>query len=137
MKPWLVDTGPLVALLEDRDVHHQWALEQSRHAPANVRTCEAVLSETLFVLKRGSRDFDGVFELLEAGYVQCDFSFRGERRDVEGLMRRYKDQPMSFADACLVRMAELDPGASIWTLDQDFEHYRKFGRETLSLVTPW
>ena len=137
MTPWLVDTGPLVALLEDRDAHHQWALEQSRHAPAAVRTCEAVISETLFILRRGGRDFEGVFDFLDAGHIQCDFSFRDARRDVRGLMRRHADRAMSFADGCLVRMAELEPRASIWTLDRDFRHYRKFGRETLSLVAPW
>jgi hypothetical protein len=43
---------------------------------------------------------------------------------------------MSFADACLVRMSELVPDASIWTLDADFRIYRKNQRQTISLVTP-
>ncbi len=136
MKPWLVDTGPIVALIEDRDVYHEWAVEQSRHAPVSVRTCEAVITEALFVLKRHGRNEQGVFELLEGGHVQCEFSFRAERREVRELMHRYHEQPMSFADACLVRMAELDPEASIWTLDSDFRVYRRYGRQTLSLVMP-
>lgn len=43
---------------------------------------------------------------------------------------------MAFADACLVTMAELHSGASIWTRDRDFGFYRKNRRQTLSLVTP-
>jgi predicted nucleic acid-binding protein len=74
--------------------------------------------------------------MLESGHLQCDFSVRDEWREVRELMRRYREQPMSFADACLVRMAELEPEASIWTLDEAFRVYRRFGRQTLSLVMP-
>jgi uncharacterized protein len=136
LKPWLVDTGPIVALLARDDRHHDWAVEQARHAPVSVRTCEAVVTEVLFLLKRDGRDGGGLFDLLDAGLVRCDFDFRDERNPVRELMHRYREQPMSFADACLVRMAELEPDASIWTLDGDFRVYRKHGRQTLSLVIP-
>ena len=45
------------------------------------------------------------------------------------LVRRYDDTPMSFADACLVRMAEQTPGAMIFTTDSDFRTYRMNGRQ--------
>lgn len=125
-----------MALLREDDRHHVWAVEQARHAPATVRTCEAVVTEILFLLKRDGRDGGGLFDLLDAGLVQCDFGFADERGPVRELMHRYREQPMSFADACLVRMAELDPEASIWTLDGDFRIYRRDGRQTLSLVMP-
>lgn len=137
MRPWLVDTGPIVALIAEEDAFHGWTLEQARHAPVVVRTCEAVITESLFLLKRYGRDHAELFGLLEAGVLQCDFNFRDERREVAGLMHRYGDRPMSFADACLVRMAELEPLALVWTLDRDFSHYRKHGRQTLSLIAPW
>jgi uncharacterized protein len=39
-------------------------------------------------------------------------------------MRKYRDQPADFADACLIHLAEeLDTG-EILTLDRDFELYR-------------
>ena len=136
MKAWLLDTGPLVALLIADDVQHEWAVEQSRYAPATVYTCEAVISEALFLLKRGGFDGDDVFALIEAGFVSVDFDFRGEYARVRELIRRYKDRPISFADACLVRMAELRADACIWTLDRDFEVYRKNRRQSLSLVKP-
>jgi hypothetical protein len=44
---------------------------------------------------------------------------------------------MSYADACLVRMAELHRGAIVWTLDRDFHIYRKHKRQNLPLRTPW
>lgn len=137
MKSWLIDTGPLVALLVGDDHQHTWAVEQSKHAPATVSTCDAVLSEALFLLKRAGHETDALFELVEVGFLRSDFDFHAEYRHVRALMRRYRERPMAFADACLVRMAELRPEASIWTLDRDFHFYRKHGRQTLSLVTPW
>jgi predicted nucleic acid-binding protein len=136
VKSWIVDTGPIVALLASDDAHHRWAVEQCRGAPATVLTCDAVISETLFLLKRAGHDTESLFEMVEAGFLRSEFDFHLEYRAVRSLMRRYKSRPMSFADACLVRMAELRPDASIWTLDADFNVYRKNQRQTLSLVAP-
>jgi predicted nucleic acid-binding protein len=134
---WLVDTGPLVALLVGDDRQHAWAVEQSKHAPATVLTCDAVISEALFLLKREGHDTDDLFALVHAGFLRSEFDFQGEYGPVRELMRRYHNRPMAFADACLVRMAELRPEAVVWTLDRDFHFYRKRGRQTLSLVTAW
>ncbi len=136
MKIWLVDTGPLIALLARGDAHHEWAIEQSKAAPATVLTCEAVISEALFLLKRAGHDVDDLFTLVEVGFLRSDFNFQAEARVVRNLMKRYREQPMGFADACLVRMAELNPDACVWTLDGDFRVYRKNRRQTLSLVIP-
>ena len=136
MKSWIVDTGPIVALLARDDAHHHWAVEQSRSAPATALTCDAVISEALFVLKRAGHDTEPLFAMVEAGFLRSEFDFHLEYRAVRSLMRRYQSRPMSFADACLVRMAELYPDASIWTLDADFNVYRKNQRQTLSLIMP-
>lgn len=134
---WLIDTGPLVALLVGDDRHHGWALEQSKQAPPTVLTCDAVISEALFLLKREGHEVDHLFDLVHAGFLHSAFDFHAEYRVVRDLMRRYRERPMTFADACLVRMAELRPEALVWTLDKDFHFYRKLGRQTLSLVSPW
>ena len=137
MKHWVVDTGPLVALLVGDDLQHAWAIEQSKHAPATVITCDAVISETLFLLKREGHRTDDLFALIESGFLRSDFDFQSEYGFVRTLMQRYRDRPMSFADACLVRMAEMDSEACIWTLDRDFSVYRRNGRQTLAVVAPW
>jgi uncharacterized protein len=136
VRTWLIDTGPLVALLVRDDHRHAWAIEASKQARASVLTCDAVISEALFLLKRGEHKTDGLFAFVEAGFVRSDFDFHAQYRRVRELMRKYLDQSMEFADACLVSMAELRPEACIWTLDADFRLYRKSRRETLSLVLP-
>jgi uncharacterized protein len=137
LKPWLIDTGPLVALLVGDDHQHDWAVEQAKDAPSTALSCDAVLSEALFLLKRDGHDTDPLFALVEIGFLRSDFDFHAEHLKVRALMHRYRERPMAFADACLVRMAELHPAATIWTLDRDFQFYRKNGRQSLSLVTPW
>jgi predicted nucleic acid-binding protein len=137
VKTWLLDTGPLVALLVGNDSQHGWAVEQSKHAPATVLTCEAVISEALYLLKREAHDCDDLFALVEVGFLRMDFNFQAEQAHIRELMRRYRTRPISFADACLVRMAELHPDPCVWTLDRDFQFYRKHRRQTLSLVAPF
>lgn len=137
MKTWIVDTGPLVALLVGDDTQHAWAVDQSKHAPSTVFTCEAVVSEALFLLKREGHDTDDLFALIETGFLRSDFDFQGEYRQIRELMLRYRERPMSFADACLVRMTEIHSDVSVWTLDRNFNFYRKNRRQTLSLVAPW
>ena len=44
--------------------------------------------------------------------------------NVEALLLKYEDQPMSFADACLVRCAEIHDEPRILTFDSDFRVYR-------------
>ena len=43
-------------------------------------------------------------------------------------MSKYANVSMSLADACLVRMSELDSQCKVFTLDNDFRIYRRHGR---------
>jgi predicted nucleic acid-binding protein len=51
-------------------------------------------------------------------------------------MRKYADVPMSFADACLVRMTELLPEPVLLTTDSDFQIYRRHSRRAVPCVLP-
>jgi hypothetical protein len=43
---------------------------------------------------------------------------------------------MSLADACLVRMTEIDARAILVTFDEDFHVYRRNGRQTIPVMMP-
>ena len=58
-------------------------------------------------------------------------------RATRALVGRYASVPMSLADACLVRMTELLPGATVITLDRDFAVYRRHGRQVVPLLSPF
>lgn len=44
--------------------------------------------------------------------------------NIEALLRKYSDRPISFADACLIRCAEIHQEARILTFDSDFRAYK-------------
>ena len=135
MSPVLLDTGPLVALVVRTDAMHGWAIEQLKLIEPPLLTCDAVIAEACFLLKREKHDPTDVIRLARAGLFEVRFDFGRESAALLELMTRYRDQPMSFADACLVRLAELHPHSSVWTLDRDFKIYRRNRRSSIPLIS--
>lgn len=135
-RPVLLDTGPLVAYLSQRDSFHPWAQEQWAALEPRFLSCEPVVTEAWFLLQRRARGVEGLWELLERGVIALPFRLEEEIPLVNALMVRYANIPMSLADACLVRMAELHEGSAILTLDRDFRIYRKNGRRQIPLLIP-
>ena len=95
-----------------------------------------MLSESFFLLERAKEGKDRLASMLERGIIVADFTFSSQREETLGLLRRYNDTPMSFADACLVRMAELHEGAVVFTTDSDFRIYRKNARQAIPVLSP-
>jgi predicted nucleic acid-binding protein len=132
----IIDTGPLVAFLRAAEVSHQWVADKFAALPAPFLTCEPVLAETLFLVSGQSNGSRRFFDLLRSGLLEVDFSVIAEREALGKLIRKYEDLPMSLADASLVRLAELQPGASVFTLDAHFRIYRKNGRQQIPVIIP-
>ena len=133
----LADTGPLVGYLSRSDQHHRWAVEafDSIHDP--LHTCEAVISEVIFLLQSDGAPVEPFLQLLERGLVRVDFNLAQHEPDVMRLLRKYHDRPMALADACLVRMAELADPCQVFTTDRDFLVYRRRGRHVIPLLSPF
>jgi uncharacterized protein len=133
----LLDTGPLVAYLNRNDRHHEWAVAGWRALSDALWTCEAVLSEATFLLQSEGADAEPILQLLERRIVRSDFALDDHRADVIRLLRKYRDQPMSLADACLVRMSEVIDRCQVFTTDRDFLVYRRKGRHVIPLLAPF
>jgi len=132
----LVDSGPLVAVLSVRDKHHRWARSHFEALREPLLTCEAVLSESFFLLRNAPGVPDRLAQLLERGVVLIDFRLPDHLTRVLDLMRSYRDLPMTLADACLVCMAEGVSEAKVFTTDSDFRTYRKNKRQVIPLIAP-
>ena len=85
----LLDTGPLVALLDQRDQHHAWALEQMARLPPPLRTCEAVVAEAFHLLRRAARPRAAILEMMAEGVLTIPFLLREQSREVLALLTRY------------------------------------------------
>jgi uncharacterized protein len=133
---FLLDTGPLVAMLNQADAHYSWAAEQWSRLRPPLLTCEAVVSEACFLLYGRKNGPSTVLETLRRGALRIEFRLIDHAIRVEQLMRKYAQLPMSFADACLVCMAELYPESTVFTTDSHFRIYRKHGRSVIPTLMP-
>ena len=132
----VVDTGPIVAWLDADEAHHEWVSSQFNRLRPPLLTCEAVLSEASFLIARIGGDPAVVPDLVARGVLALG-GIAGDAEAVARLMRRYARVPMSLADACLVRLVERTPNATVFTLDEDFTVYRQTRRRVIPLLAPW
>lgn len=132
----IVDTGPLLASLLEQLPHHAWVEEQWKRLRAPLLTCEPVLTEAVFLLQRERKDTDALLGLLETGVLRLALEVEAHLADLRALMRRYRNRPMSLADACLVRLSELHTNSEVFTFDTDFRVYRRHGNRAIPVLMP-
>jgi predicted nucleic acid-binding protein len=132
----IVDTGPLVAFFDRAERHHRWVAERIEGLDAPLLVCEPVLAEAMYLLARHAKAEHAIFELLQNGAISLAFHVDEHVNALRRLLQKYRDPPMSLADACIVRMAELHDRHAVLTLDSDFLVYRKHGRTPLTLLYP-
>jgi predicted nucleic acid-binding protein len=87
-------------------------------------------------LRREGREADPLFALLERGVIRIALNVQEEQADLRALMHRYRNRPMSLADACLVRLSELQTDGEVFTLDSDFRIYRRHGNKVIPVLMP-
>lgn len=76
MNPYLIlDTGPVVAALDRNDPFHSWASEHLRISSAAFLTCEAVMTEAMFLLLRGSLNVSPLLLFAEEAPFLFPFSY--------------------------------------------------------------
>ncbi|MEP7013060.1 MAG: PIN domain-containing protein [Acidobacteriota bacterium] len=131
----LLDTGPLVAYLNPRDRHHEWAREKFSTLEAPLISCEAVLTEACFLLRKTKAGPIAVLDFA-ARVLTFPLEIGREAPALQRLITRYQDRPMSFADACMVRLSELYEDCVVVTIDADFSIYRRQGRRTIPTISP-
>ena len=120
----LLDTGPIVALLDRAQRHHRPCSELLSTLGAPLMTCESVISEACHLLRRIPGAAQAVVQNVESGSFQIPYQAAGRSTILARLLKKYANVPMSFADACLVDMASELNTARIFTLDDNFRIYR-------------
>ena len=133
---YLIDTGPIVALIDQRDQWHLWSVHALQKLAPPLYTCESVISEAYFLLGRINNGRAALLGLLTDGLIQIPWQLSEDVTPVRNLLLRYQSVPMSLADACLVRMAEQFPGATVVTLDGDFRIYRMNRNQLIPSLMP-
>jgi predicted nucleic acid-binding protein len=136
MRDAIVDTGPLVAYLDRSERHHRWVVERIDELSPPLLVCEPVLTEAMHLLSRFPKAQDALLQYLRNGAIEIAFHMEEHIDALRALRRKYADRPMSLADACVVRMAEIHEHHAVLTLDSDFSVYRRHGRFPLDIIHP-
>ena len=129
----IADSGLLIAALDARDAHHAWARKILENESPPWHTCEAVLAEISASLGTPQP----VLEMLRVGDLEIAFQLAENTVEVLALVKKYRDQGMDLADACVIRMTELFDNSVVYTVDKtDFSVYRRHSRRPIRCVFP-
>jgi len=135
VKPVLLDTGVIVALLDRSERKHQACADALQGLEAPLITCEGVIAESCYLLRSLAGAAEAVIENVAAGVFQIPFQLSREAAGVKQILRKYRDRQIDLADACLIRLADEFGTADILTLDRDFAIYR-WGRNKAFRMLP-
>ena len=115
----VVDTGPIVALLNDRDDHHQKCTRFLENHPGPLLVPTTVFTEVCLLAerRRGTRAElafladvrSGLFTLLETASADLD--------RISELVETYADLPLGTVDASVIALTERLGLPAVATLD--------------------
>ena len=132
---YLVDAGPLIALLNRRDQWHAWAEQALDVLAEPLWTSEVLLAEVCYNLGQNTAAVHRLLSLIQSGHVRALPIVDANAARLIDLMAKY--ERMDVCDGSLVVLSEQFPKAKIITVDtRDFPVYRRFGREPLPLIMP-
>ena len=131
----LVDAGPMVALLDRSDQHHERCVEALRAIREPLGTVWPAVTEAIYLLGFSPAAQRALLERFEDESPQVLPLDRRDLPRMRELMRKYEDRPMDLADAALVRVAERERATTVFTVDRaDFEVYRLHGRRRFRVI---
>jgi predicted nucleic acid-binding protein len=131
----LVDASALIALLDQDDAEHERSVETFKQVRDPLATVWPALTEAMHLLAETRRGPDALCDMVADGVLKLLPLEAAEFARIKALMQKYRDLPMDFADAALVRAAERDSLTRIVTFDVHFTVYR-LPRRMKFLVLP-
>ena len=135
----LVDTGPLVAVMNRNDDYYADCVRLFRGLNTPLHTTLPVLGEAMYLLGKrvGWVAQEGLWKLVLHGDLILEHPSPSELVRMSELMSKYNDQPMDFADASLVALAERLSIDRVFTVDRrDFSVYRLHGKKPFTVIGP-
>ena len=130
----LADAGALIALLDRDDRHHASCVEALKWIRDPLVTVWPALTEAMHLLSDTPRGPEALCDMVSDGVLGLLALDGSDLSRMKQLMQKYRDLPMDFADAALVRAAERERLARIVTFDADFSVYRLPGRTRFTIL---
>jgi predicted nucleic acid-binding protein len=131
----LLDTGALVALLNESERWHRRCAEALPTLRLPLGVTHAVMMEALHFVAGNDARVGRTWEFMLSDAVALLEIAPHELGNLRSLMRKYSDRPMDYADATLVHVAERERLSLVFTTDHDdFETYRIGGKRKFQIV---
>lgn len=131
----LIDTGAILALLDRSDRWHNACVEAFTQLRLPLLTSEAVLTELFHLVGDRRNEMEAAWKFVRSGALTLGVIKHAELTYLHGLMSRYWDRPMDFADATLVYLAKRESISVILTVDHaDFATYRIVGKRQFRVL---
>lgn len=124
MTPILLDTGVIVALMDSSEERHTECASILASLEHPLVTCEAVIAESCYLLRKLNGASETILENVEKGVFHIPFQLAQSAGRVKTILRKYNNIVADFADACLIDLADVVGTGDILTLDSDFYSYR-------------
>lgn len=98
-------------------------------------TSKAVLTELFHLVGDSRRETETAYRFISSGAIRMAVIEDSELTQAQGLILRYSDRPMDFADATLVYLARREGLTTVFTVDHgDFNTYRIAGRKRFRIL---
>jgi len=134
MPEHIVDTGPLVGWINRRDQWHRWSVSVMEALEPPLITCESVIAEAAWHLRKSREAVDRLYGLVEAGALRIVPLLPDHIAHLRALSAKYLQ--MDFCDAAVVRLSEMLPRAVVLTTDiEHFSVYRRFQNKSIPLLS--
>lgn len=120
----LIDAGPIIALFDNSDQHHQRVFNFMKDFDGKLISTWPVLTEVCYMLdfnKTAQLDF---LDWVIRGGIQVHNIEHWQLNRIRHTMETYSDLPADLADCSLIEVAEAERLNSIITLDRDFSIYK-------------
>jgi len=124
LKPVLLDTGVIVALLDRSERRHGDCAKAIDAIHAPFVTCEPVIAEACYLTRGLHGAPEAILQNVAIGTFQIPIQLSRSAAAVQLILRKYRDQKADLADACLIHLASELRSGEILTLDRDFAVYR-------------
>jgi len=124
VKPVLLDTGTIVALLDSSDSFHDRCADAIAALSAPLVTCEPVIAESCYLVRDVEGAAEAILHSVETREFLIPVTLSEAAVPVRRILAKYRDRNIDLADAFLIHLANEFSTGEILTVDSDFQIYR-------------
>jgi predicted nucleic acid-binding protein len=136
MIPILIDSGVMIAYYNPADLWFKPVQNYMNNSRNQFITTEPCLTEVMWLLQASKMTQNEFLSDLCKGLYKCVPLVEQDFARIAQLNLKYKDLGADFADLSLIAISERLNISRIACLDDDFNIYQRFGKQTFKRVFP-